>query len=305
MVFCDQPSAKQHFHSCSEGFLLFLIIAVYNVDQHHVLWHTQWPFWTDYGPGYSIYSLHFFLGYKKKQGYIDFFFFFSIQPKQLNSFCKAFLELCLLNTIRLLLVLGDGQNDLPVFLLFTGHFEFTWQQFMIGIQSSLLMFPINILIVSIFRHTRPREPCCCKSKRDTPDMPGRTCFSAEDTQAVNDIVTLETVMKVCVLLVYRGVIINIRYSILFSSVVTHENNICPSFVVGFSVVCFFPQDITRITHLLSKTVKSNIPCKEFGPEQQTDINAVLSVVEGFIKQSNKTNPRLPGESLQWRGNSNL
>lgn len=144
-----------------------------------------------------------------------------------------------MNTIRLLLILGDGQNDLTVFLLFTGHFEFTWQQFMIGIQSSLIMFPINILIVSIFRHTRPREPCCCKSKRDTPDMPGRTCFSQEDTQAVKDIVTLETVMKVCVLLFYRGVINNIRYSIIFSSVVTHENNICPSFVVGFSVVCFF------------------------------------------------------------------
>lgn len=181
----------------------------------------------------------FFSRLQKEAGLYCFVFFFSIQSKQLNSFCKAFLELCLMNTIRLLLILGDGQNDLPVLLLFTGHFEFTWQQFMIGIQSSLIMFPINILIVSIFRHTRPREPCCCKSKRHTPDMPGRTCFSPEDTQAVNDIVTLETVMKVCVLLVYRGVIINIRYSIIFSSVVTHENNICPSFVVGFSVVCFF------------------------------------------------------------------
>lgn len=100
----------------------------------------------------------------------------------------------------LLLILGDRQNDLPAFLLFTGHFEFTWQQFMIGVQSSLIMFPINILIVSIFRHTRPQEPCCCKSKRDTPDMHGRTCFSPTDTQAVNDNVTLEAVMKVCVLL---------------------------------------------------------------------------------------------------------
>lgn len=71
---------------------------------------------------------------------------------------------------------------------------------MIGVQSSLIMFPINILIVSIFRHTRPQEPCCCKSKRDTPDMHGRTCFSPTDTQAVNDNVTLEAVMKVCVLL---------------------------------------------------------------------------------------------------------
>uniref|UniRef100_A0A8C9XN42 Polycystic kidney disease 1 like 2a n=1 Tax=Sander lucioperca TaxID=283035 RepID=A0A8C9XN42_SANLU len=38
-----------------------------------------------------------------------------------------------------------------------GHIEFTWQQVMIGLQSSIIMFPINLLIVSIFRNTRPRE----------------------------------------------------------------------------------------------------------------------------------------------------
>uniref|UniRef100_A0A8B9HUK4 Polycystic kidney disease 1 like 2a n=1 Tax=Astyanax mexicanus TaxID=7994 RepID=A0A8B9HUK4_ASTMX len=38
-----------------------------------------------------------------------------------------------------------------------GKIEFTWQQVMIGLQSSIIMFPINLLIVSIFRNTRPRE----------------------------------------------------------------------------------------------------------------------------------------------------
>uniref|UniRef100_A0A3B3TRE2 Polycystic kidney disease 1 like 2a n=1 Tax=Poecilia latipinna TaxID=48699 RepID=A0A3B3TRE2_9TELE len=37
------------------------------------------------------------------------------------------------------------------------HIEFTWQQVMVGFQSSIIMFPINLLIVSIFRNTRPRE----------------------------------------------------------------------------------------------------------------------------------------------------
>lgn len=120
--------------------------------------------------------------------------FLSIRSKQLNSFCQAFLERCLMNTIRLLLILGDRQNDVPVSLLFTGHFEFTWQQFMIGVQSSLIMFPINILIVSVFRHTRPRESPCCKGKRDRAEVPGHTSF----TQAGNHTVTVETVMKVCV-----------------------------------------------------------------------------------------------------------
>ncbi|XP_053369297.1 polycystic kidney disease protein 1-like 2 [Clarias gariepinus] len=38
-----------------------------------------------------------------------------------------------------------------------GKIEFTWQQVMIGFQSSIIMFPINLLIVSIFRNVRPRE----------------------------------------------------------------------------------------------------------------------------------------------------
>lgn len=150
--------------------------------------------------------IHYILFLVRKWSNVILIFepFFTIQSKELNSFCQAFLKLCVMNTIRLLLILGNGQNDLPFFLLFTGHFEFTWQQFMIGVQSSLIMFPINILIVSIFRHTRHREPCCCKSKRDSSNKAGRTSFSLADTQAVNDIATLETVMKVCVLLFYRG-----------------------------------------------------------------------------------------------------
>uniref|UniRef100_A0A4X2LHG8 Polycystic kidney disease protein 1-like 2 n=1 Tax=Vombatus ursinus TaxID=29139 RepID=A0A4X2LHG8_VOMUR len=39
-----------------------------------------------------------------------------------------------------------------------GKIEFTWQEVMIGLESSLLMFPINLLIVQIFRNTRPQSP---------------------------------------------------------------------------------------------------------------------------------------------------
>lgn len=58
-----------------------------------------------------------------------------------------------------------------------------------------------------------------------------------------------------------------------------------------------------MAHLVSKTVKSNVPCSDFGPGGQLDINAVLSVVEDFIKvgkQSgdgeNNAGPQLSGES---------
>ncbi|XP_078118997.1 polycystin-1-like protein 2 [Sander vitreus] len=134
-----------------------------------------------------------------------------------------------------------------------GHFEFTWQQFKIGVQSSLIMFPINILIVSIFRNTRPRETSCYKRKTEKPYALEQTFFSQTATTNMNVNVTLDTVIK----------------------------------------------DITRIAHSLSKTVKSNIPCteSEFGPGQPVDINAVLSVVEDFIKQNHKASdtaqPRTP------------
>uniref|UniRef100_A0A671XN96 Polycystic kidney disease 1 like 2a n=1 Tax=Sparus aurata TaxID=8175 RepID=A0A671XN96_SPAAU len=52
-----------------------------------------------------------------------------------------------------------------------GHIEFTWQQVMIGIQSSIIMFPINLLIVSIFRNTRPREK---STKADSASKQGKT-----------------------------------------------------------------------------------------------------------------------------------
>uniref|UniRef100_UPI003AAB5C42 polycystin-1-like protein 2 n=1 Tax=Centroberyx gerrardi TaxID=166262 RepID=UPI003AAB5C42 len=43
----------------------------------------------------------------------------------------------------------------PVLFSF-GSLEITWQEIMVGVQSGLLMFPINILIITIFRSVRPR-----------------------------------------------------------------------------------------------------------------------------------------------------
>ncbi|KAL8195183.1 UNVERIFIED_CONTAM: Polycystic kidney disease protein 1-like 2 [Gekko kuhli] len=55
-----------------------------------------------------------------------------------------------------------------------GKIEFTWQEVMIGFESSLLMFPINLLIVQIFRNIRPRpnrEKKPGKSGRVSPSLP--------------------------------------------------------------------------------------------------------------------------------------
>ncbi|XP_010180489.1 PREDICTED: polycystic kidney disease protein 1-like 2, partial [Mesitornis unicolor] len=46
-----------------------------------------------------------------------------------------------------------------------GKIEFTWQEVMIGFESSLLMFPINLLIVQIFRNIRSRPAMQGKEKK--------------------------------------------------------------------------------------------------------------------------------------------
>ncbi|XP_075966222.1 polycystin-1-like protein 2 [Anarhichas minor] len=76
-----------------------------------------------------------------------------------------------------------------------GHIEFTWQQVVIGVQSSIIMFPINLLIVSIFRNSRPREK---GAKTDTSKQgkTGRVSPSQTSSpqKALKDI-TPDTVIK--------------------------------------------------------------------------------------------------------------
>ncbi|XP_062258132.1 polycystin-1-like protein 2 [Platichthys flesus] len=72
-----------------------------------------------------------------------------------------------------------------------GHFEFTWQQFMVGVQSSLIMFPVNILIVGIFRNTRPRETSCCGRRAEQPDAGSSQTGSTE----MNGLLTLDSITK--------------------------------------------------------------------------------------------------------------
>ncbi|XP_041663058.1 polycystic kidney disease protein 1-like 2 [Cheilinus undulatus] len=74
-----------------------------------------------------------------------------------------------------------------------GHFEFTWQQFMIGVQSSLIMFPVNILIVSVFRNTRPWETSCRKRKAVNTDALEQ--LSISQTVPTNVNVTIDTLTK--------------------------------------------------------------------------------------------------------------
>ncbi|XP_067104833.1 polycystin-1-like protein 2 [Osmerus mordax] len=79
-----------------------------------------------------------------------------------------------------------------------GHIEFTWQQVMIGVQSSIIMFPINLLIVSIFRNTRPREkkPGQPKTEASKQGKTGRVSPSQPPSpQMEHKDITPDTVIK--------------------------------------------------------------------------------------------------------------
>eukprot|EP00066_Takifugu_rubripes_P019390 XP_011608656.1 PREDICTED: polycystic kidney disease protein 1-like 3 [Takifugu rubripes] len=75
-----------------------------------------------------------------------------------------------------------------------GHIEFTWQQVMIGVQSSIIMFPINLLIVSIFRNTRPREKAS-KTDASNQGKKGRVSPSKPSPKKESKDITPDTVMK--------------------------------------------------------------------------------------------------------------
>ncbi|XP_041917756.1 polycystic kidney disease protein 1-like 2 isoform X1 [Alosa sapidissima] len=130
-----------------------------------------------------------------------------------------------------------------------GHIEFTWQQVMIGVQSSIIMFPINLLIVSIFRNTRPRER---KSKKPVKDKSkADTCKQAKSgrvspTQP--------------------------------PSPQSQHRDITPEAVT---------KDIRRIAQSLSKVMKNPLPRIDVTSGKNPDINTLLSLVEDIIRQQNR------------------
>ncbi|NXF29075.1 PK1L2 protein, partial [Nyctibius bracteatus] len=69
-----------------------------------------------------------------------------------------------------------------------GKIEFTWQEVMIGFESSLLMFPINLLIVQIFRNIQPRPATQGREKK--PGKNGRVSPSLPPTPQVTQSVSL-------------------------------------------------------------------------------------------------------------------
>lgn len=59
----------------------------------------------------------------------------------------------------------SSQNCIFDSLLSKGPIKLTWSEVKIGIQSSIIVFPVNLVIVGIFRHSRPRKKKTKKEKK--------------------------------------------------------------------------------------------------------------------------------------------
>ncbi|NXX17435.1 PK1L2 protein, partial [Podargus strigoides] len=130
-----------------------------------------------------------------------------------------------------------------------GKIEFTWQEVMIGLESSLLMFPINLLIVQIFRNIRSRPAMQGKEKKLGKN--GRVSPSLPPTPQVTQAVTLT-----------------------------------PEAVIKASP-CGCSPDIRKIANSLFKALKSPSLTSVSDLGKATNINTLLALVEDIICQQNR------------------
>ncbi|NWX49923.1 PK1L2 protein, partial [Steatornis caripensis] len=130
-----------------------------------------------------------------------------------------------------------------------GKIEFTWQEVMIGFESSLLMFPINLLIVQIFRNIRSRPATQGREKK--PGKNGRVSPSLPPTPQVIQAVPLT-----------------------------------PEAVIKASP-CGCSPDIRRIANSLFKALKTPSLTSVSDLGKSTNINTLLALVEDIICQQNR------------------
>uniref|UniRef100_A0AAY4BKQ8 Polycystic kidney disease 1 like 2a n=1 Tax=Denticeps clupeoides TaxID=299321 RepID=A0AAY4BKQ8_9TELE len=117
---------------------------------------------------------------------------------QRTSCCFSMLMCAMLTSIMFYGVPTDpSEQEMEI-----GQIEFSWQQVMIGIESSLLMFPVNFVIVFLFRNVRQREK---KNKNDGEQNPkttfckqgktGKDPSQSRDSLDVHKEVTPDTVIQ--------------------------------------------------------------------------------------------------------------
>ncbi|XP_074481384.1 polycystin-1-like protein 2 [Sebastes fasciatus] len=84
-----------------------------------------------------------------------------VDPPSRSPFTRAQRVSCCMSLLLCTMAINIAFWNIPVdedsaVLFELGSLKITWQELMVGVQSGLLMFPINILIITIFRSIKPR-----------------------------------------------------------------------------------------------------------------------------------------------------
>ncbi|XP_053279260.1 polycystic kidney disease protein 1-like 2 [Pleuronectes platessa] len=84
-----------------------------------------------------------------------------VDPPSRSPFTRAQRVSCCMSLLLCTMAINIAFWNIPInedspVIFSLGSLHITWQELMVGVQSGLLMFPINILIITIFRSIRPR-----------------------------------------------------------------------------------------------------------------------------------------------------
>ncbi|XP_056268726.1 polycystic kidney disease protein 1-like 2 [Pseudoliparis swirei] len=84
-----------------------------------------------------------------------------VDPPSRSPFTRAQRVSCCMSLLLCTMAINIAFWNIPIdedstVLFSIGSLKITWQELMVGVQSGLLMFPINILIITIFRSIKPR-----------------------------------------------------------------------------------------------------------------------------------------------------
>ncbi|KAM8876289.1 polycystin-1-like protein 2 [Synchiropus picturatus] len=84
-----------------------------------------------------------------------------VDPPSRSPFTRAQRVSCCMSLLLCTMAINIAFWNIPIdssspVLFSIGSLKITWQEIMVGVESGLLMFPINILIITIFRSIKPR-----------------------------------------------------------------------------------------------------------------------------------------------------
>ncbi|XP_056382167.1 polycystic kidney disease protein 1-like 2 [Hyla sarda] len=157
-----------------------------------------------------------------------------------------------------------------------GKIEFTWQEVMIGFESSLLMFPINLLIVQIFRNVRP------KPTKESSEKAGKDCTTNTEKKSSSPIVSSSAVTPDTILKEIRRIA---------NSIFKAQKASLPSIDVGNSA------DINKLLSLIEDIIlKQNRVGQEFYDDiKKKDRSLTLSL--GSVDLHDETRSPSPEKGL--------